>query len=363
MRHEGYILICFFSFLFVPELKRGAPVEYKLAVKMLWRFADQLYQASPRLNSTIPVTTSRRNREMNKYRPIRGKITVRLAAHAFVALALFSASLWSAADVSANHPVFVEGNCLIPPPNNTNVLAPGTCGDYDGDGLIGVAEDNDGDRVFGTLNAALTTNAATGANQNGRVVIVTSGVFAEQVVITAANGNVTLEAAPGVEANVDAVLQGDPNPGGRQGIEGIIVDAPKDRFVTIRNIVSRNWTEGIQVKGDSSVLIDNCRIENNTNFGIRIKDNAKVKINNTTVAATGFRVSGAGDFPRLNRPNPGNGIDFGGASSGLVCQSCVTGSFGEGISGKIKRTGRHHSAKVELDDVCLFNNNRGGQDN
>jgi parallel beta-helix repeat protein len=300
---------------------------------------------------------------MSMYCALRGNITVRLVAHALVALALFSASLRSNTGVSANHPVFVEGNCLNPPAGNSTVPMPGTCGDYDGDGRIGVEEDNDGDRVFGTLNAALTTNIATGANQNGRVVIVTSGVFAEVVNITAANGNVTLEAAPGVEADVDAVLQGDPNNGARQNAPGIIVNAPKDRFVTIRNIVSRNWTEGIRVSGDSSVLIDNCRIENNTNFGIRIQDNAKVKINNTTVAATGYRVSAAGDFPHVNRPNPGNGIDFGGNSSGLVCQSCVTGSFAAGISGKTKRNSNHYSATVELEDVCLFNNNRGGRDN
>src|SRR5262245_36074491 len=299
---------------------------------------------------------------MSKYCALCGKITVRLLAPALVALALFSASFLGTTDVSANHPVFVEGNCLNPPAGNSTVITPGTCGDYDGDGRIGVEEDNDGDRVFGTLGAALTTNIATGANQNGRVVIVTSGVFAEVVSITAANGNVTLEAAPGVEADIDAVLQGDPNSGARQNAPGIIVNAPKDRFVTIRNIVSRNWTEGIRVNGDSNVLIDNCRIENNVNFGIRIQDNAKVKISKTTVAATGFRVSAAGDFPRNNRPNPGNGIDFGGNSSGLVCQSCVTGSFGAGISGRTKRNSHHYSAKVELDDVCLFNNNRGEQD-
>lgn len=299
---------------------------------------------------------------MIKYRALRGKITGRLAANVLFALALFSASLWATIDVSANHPVFVEGNCLNPPAGNSTVITPGTCGDYDGDGRIGVDEDNDGDRVFGTLNAALTTNAATGANQNGRVVIVTSGVFAEVVNITAANGNVTLEAAPGVEANIDAVLQGDPNSGARQNAPGIIVNAPKDRFVTIRNIGSRNWTDGIRVIGDSSALIENCRIENNINFGIRIQDNAKVKINNTTVAATGFRVSAAGDFPRVNRPNPGNGIDFGGASSGLVSRSSVTGSFGEGVSGKTRRAGSNNYARGDLDDVCLFNNNRGGRD-
>ena len=300
---------------------------------------------------------------MSKYCALRGKITVRLVAHALVVLALFSASFLGTTDVSANHPVFVEGNCLNPPAGNSIVITPGTCGDYDGDGRIGVEEDNDNDRVFGTLSAALTTNTMTGANQNGRVVIVTSGVFAEVVSITAANGNVTLEAAPGVEADVDAVLQGDPNSGARQNAPGIIVNAPKDRFVTIRNIVSRNWTEGIRVSGDSNVLIDNCRIENNINFGIRIQGNAKVKIDNTTVAATGFRVSAAGDFPRVNRPNPGNGIDFEGSSSGQVCKSCVTGSFGEGIDGKTRRSGHHHSAAVDLEDVCLFNNNRGGRDN
>ena len=90
--------------------------------------------------------------------------------------------------VEANHPVFVEGNCLNPPAGNPALVPAGTCGDYDGDGLIGTAEDTDGDRVFGTITAAL--GAGTGANQNGRVVIVTSGTFAEVVNITGANGNV-----------------------------------------------------------------------------------------------------------------------------------------------------------------------------
>ncbi|HEY6400197.1 MAG TPA: right-handed parallel beta-helix repeat-containing protein [Blastocatellia bacterium] len=293
---------------------------------------------------------------MIKYQALRGKLSARLAANALVVLALFSASLWGASGVSANHPVLVEGNCLNPPAGNPTVPVAGTCGDYDGDGRIGTAEDMDGDRVFGTITVALN-NAATGANQNGSVLIVTSGVFAEVVNITAANGNVTLAAAPGVDADIDAVLQGDPGSAGRQNAPGIVVNAPIDRFVTIRNITSRNWTEGIRVTGDSSVLIDNCRIENNINFGIRVQDNARVEINNTTVAATGYRVSAAGDFPRTATPNPGNGIDFGSSSSGLVSQSLVTGCFGDGISGKSKR----NSSNVDLKDVNLFNNNRGGR--
>jgi len=297
---------------------------------------------------------------MNKHRVFSRGSAVQLTASAFVAMFVLGAGFWSATDVSANHPVFVEGNCLNPPAGNSNVTTPGTCGDYDGDGRIGVEEDDDGDRVFGTIGGALGN--ATGANQNGRVVIVTSGVFAEVVNITAANGNVTLEAAPGVEADVDAVLQGDPNSGARQNSPGIIVNSPKDRFVTIRNIVSRNWTEGIRVSGDSNVLIDNCRIENNTNYGIRVKGDAKVKINQTQVAATGYRVGATGDFPRNNRPMPGAGIDFDDNSSGLICHSCVTGSFGNGVNGRTRGQGYRYNVAVELDDVCLFNNNRGRTD-
>ena len=76
-------------------------------------------------------------------------------------------------------------------------VPPGTCGDFDCDGRIDVAEDTDNatDRIFGTINAALA-GANGGANQNGRVTIVTSGRFPEVVNITAANGNVTLEGRP-----------------------------------------------------------------------------------------------------------------------------------------------------------------------
>ncbi|MBA2427390.1 MAG: hypothetical protein H0V60_09975 [Actinobacteria bacterium] len=94
---------------------------------------------------------------------------------------------------SANHAVLVEGEQ-----------------DYDGDGLIGQAEDNDNatDRIFGTITAALGA-ANGGAGQTGRVTIVTSGRFFESVTIAPTTGNVTLEAAPGVEANVEAVAVGD----------------------------------------------------------------------------------------------------------------------------------------------------------
>lgn len=259
--------------------------------------------------------------------------------------AVLSTALFSIVTVWANHPVLVEGNCLVPPAGSSVVLVAGTCGDYDGDGRIGTAEDMDGDRVFGTITAALGASA-TAANQNGKIIIVTSGVFAEVVVITAANGNVTLEAAPGVEADIDAVLQGDPGSGARQNAPGIIVNSPANRYVIIRNLQSRNWTSGIRVMGASRVAIENCRIENNRDYGIEVTGNARVKIDQTHVLGSGFR---SGAPPVNNTPNPGKGIEFEGSSSGAVFRTEVSGSVAAGIS---SRTG----GEVKLQDVYLFDN-------
>src|SRR5688500_10456545 len=88
-----------------------------------------------------------------------------LAATFGLAAFLFLASTTS----YANHPVFVEGHCLAVPVGTNSVTTNGTCGDYDGDGRIGIAEDTDGDNVFGTLEAA---NSPTGANNNGTITIV-----------------------------------------------------------------------------------------------------------------------------------------------------------------------------------------------
>jgi hypothetical protein len=235
-------------------------------------------------------------------------------------------------DVSANHPVLVEGEQ-----------------DFDGDGLIGTDEDNDSatDQVFGTINAALGS-ANAGANQNGRVVIVTSGRFLSSANITAANGNVTLEGAPGVEANIEAVRAGATGNPERQAIPGIVVNSPATRIVTIRNIVSRNWTDGIQVNGASRVVIDNVRIENNTNFGIHVTGTAKVTINNSAITASGFR---SGAAPVNNAPNPGIGIGFEGTSTGTVAFTMVAGSAAAGVSNK---TGKANG--VLILNVNVFDN-------
>jgi len=235
-------------------------------------------------------------------------------------------ALGIASTLFANHPVLVEGEQ-----------------DYDGDGLRGMLEDADGDQVFGTLTAGL---GATGANQNGRVVVVTSGRFQEALTITGAGGNVTLEAAPGVEANIDAVLSGSPANADAQTKPGIIVDAPSNRRITLRNLVIRNWTDGVKVMNASHVVIDDCRIENNIAYGINVLASSKAFVTDTEVTATGFRVSPVAS----TTPNPGIGIRIRGSSRATVADSKISGSFAAGVSDD-------SSGPLTLVRATLFDNN------
>ncbi|MGH9662767.1 MAG: right-handed parallel beta-helix repeat-containing protein [Bryobacteraceae bacterium] len=244
----------------------------------------------------------------------------------------------------ANHPVLVEGNCNVPPFPSSTVTLAGTCGDFDGDGRIGADEDNDGDRVFGTIAAAL--GAGLAANQNGMVTIVTSGTFAEAVSITAANGNVTLQAAPGVVAIIDAVLGGDPGNVARQNNPGIVVNSPSNRYVILRNLISRNWTSGIRVAGASRVTIENCILENNVAHGIEVLGTARVVIDDSQVIGSGFR---AGANPN-NAANPGRGVSFGENSTGALWRTRITGSAADGVF--VDST----SGKVSARDLYLFDN-------
>ncbi|MBM4297485.1 MAG: right-handed parallel beta-helix repeat-containing protein [Deltaproteobacteria bacterium] len=292
----------------------------------------------------MSVKNHKEDREMKSLRMFRNKGTLAITVGVVL---IGSIGVWNLSD--ANHPVLVEGNNCADLGPNVTIVPPGTCGDFDGDGRIGTAEDTDNstDRIFGTITAALAA-ANGGANQNGRVTIVTSGRFPEVVNITAANGNVTLEAVPGVEANIDAVLAGDAGNAGRQAAPGIIVNAPENRRVVIRNIVSRNWTDGILVVGQSHVTIDKCRLEGNRDYGIRVMDAAKVAITNCHVNGTGFRAA-----PNVNNtPDPGIGIEFEGNSSGAVSSTVVTGSFAAGIAAD-----RSNQRNVRLSDVTVFGNN------
>ena len=267
-----------------------------------------------------------------------------LLAFSIIALMLFAGVSLSTNNVSANHPVLVEGNCDSPTPGTTLVTL-NTCGDYDGDGRIGTAEDTDGaDRIFGTLTAALGPGtgaaAGTGANNNGSIVIVRSGRFAETLLIgeplpsfpgqgTAAPGNVTIEAAPGVEAIIDAVLQGDPAGGNntRQTQPGIIVNfTATNRRVVLRNLTIRNWSIGVNATIESRVTIDSCRFENNRDAGIRMDDFSQLGLFNSKIFATGFREGTAN-----NSTTFGHAIQFGTMSSGTVAHSHITGNRGAPI--------------------------------
>lgn len=172
---------------------------------------------------------------------------------------------------------------------------------------------------------------------------------------SATPGNVTLQAAPGVEANIDAVLQGEPGSGARQGVPGIIVNSPLNRFVTIRNVTSRNWTSGIRVLGASRVAISGVRMENNVNYGIEVKDDARVSVSRSEITATGFRLNPmTGDFPSdANRPAPGIGIEFDDRSRGAVFSALIAGSFAVGLSNETGKRGA-----VCVGKVSLFNNPR-----
>jgi len=156
-------------------------------------------------------------------------------------MAVFSAAVRVNSVYSA-HPIFIEGER-----------------DFDGDGRTGAAENTDGnDGIFGTINAALNTAGPAGLGQNGKATIVTSGRFFETVVIT---GPVTLEAAYGVEADVDGFNPPAGGPQDRRAAPGIVVNA-MNNVVNIINIKSRNWTDGIRIL-NGRVNIINCAVETN----------------------------------------------------------------------------------------------------
>ena len=267
---------------------------------------------------------------------LRGQVSYRRWLPCMLMLSVIGLALMNGSSVSANHPVLVEGNCDSPVPGTT-LVEKGTCGDFDGDGRIGTAEDTDGaDRIFGTLNAAVGpgtgASAGTGGNLNGRVIIVTSGRFAETLVLTpagaAASGNLEIEAAPGVEANIDAVLQGDPagNNTARQNSVGIFIDWPPSGTVTLRNLTIRNYLEGVRATNNSRVYLDNCRVQHNRDYGLRAVGGARLTVNNSQITSTGRRV------PVSGPATPGHGISFEFLSGGLVANSVIANSVGAALS-------------------------------
>lgn len=251
----------------------------------------------------------------------------------------------------ANHPVFVEGNCFGPGAGDTatglqeSPVAAGTCGDYDGDQRIGEAEDTDGDNSYGTIQAAVLAVA-----NNGLVTIVANGTFPEVVRLQPTDGaNITLQAAPGVNANIDAVTQGAPNGDFRPTRPGIVINGCDECRVTIRNVTTRNWTDGVAVRGSSHAHLDEVIAENNTDYGIHVTDDARVSISDSQVNATGFRTDANGPA----QPNPGTGVSFEDYSRGSIYRTSITGSAAAGLAtdgGPIPAT-----VQVQLfDNQCGF---------
>lgn len=296
----------------------------------------------------------------------------KLGAFSLIAALVLGVGFFGTRPAEANHPVLVEGNCDSPVPGTT-LVSPGTCGDFDGDGRIGTAEDTDGaDRIFGTINAALGPGtgaaAGTGANQNGLVRIVASGRFAEAVFIGRAGiivsppapaalgkrdpGHVTLEAAPGVHAIIDAVFQGDPAGGNgtRQngpGIQIFYLPSEGDRRVTLRNLTIRNYNVGIEISGAGVEVVD-CHLENNLEYGIRTGGDSRLVVLNSEVVNTGFRIGTASAVPVV-----GQGIRINQATAKLVNTS-VSYSHGAGIHNNLAS-----ATALTLYKVSTFFNNGG----
>jgi parallel beta helix pectate lyase-like protein len=316
----------------------GSPVEFNPA-------APQVEYVSRAGCTSVELAPLTKEKKMKKFPRTFFKRQRWMAFSATMIGAFLFMSLFVGNNVSANHPVLVEGNCDSPVPGTTLVTVAGTCGDYDGDGRIGTAEDTDGaDRIFGTLRAALGPGtgaaAGTGANHNGTITIVASGRFAETLFIgnqgfvagegVANPGNVTIQAAPGVEAALDAVLQGDPAGGNatRQNGDGIdIYYNSSGGKVVLRNLTIRNYSWGIYATLNSRVTVDNCRFENNLNYGIQAVSSAQVFVIGSRFASTGFRIGGPSTVA-----SPGHAISYEGAASGEVAQTQITGSAGRALS-------------------------------
>jgi hypothetical protein len=228
----------------------------------------------------------------------------------------------------AQHTVFVEGNNASNAGPGAILAAPGTAGDYDGDTRIGAAEDSDNpsDGIFGTLKAALAA-ANGGVNGNGHVVIVTSGRFNEQINLNAVNGVTILEAAPGVEATIDAIVPGDAGNAARLAGAGITVDVPtNDRVVILRNLTIRNFAVGLLMKSRAHVVVENCRFDSNLNANVMVQDGSDLTMTNCSVISAGMRFT-----PNRNTAAPGDGIVFSGDSRGSISRTTIAYNEGVGI--------------------------------
>jgi len=261
-----------------------------------------------------------------------GKLLLPALTLAFLVLASAPAAL-----AQAGRTVFVEGNCnditpavpVTAPPQGSRGnprTAAGSCGDYDGDGTIGTAEDGDGDNVYGTINGALT--GLGGAN--GRVLIVKSGTYSEQIAGSLTNGHVQIEAAEGVEANIDAVQPGDPNVNNtvtrEQGI-GLLLSGQPGTSFTLRNLTVRYWLIGMRVSGSVRLVVQKCRFDKNLNYGIEMLTSSRITMNDSQITHTGRRLGTVNPAPAADTA----GIRFADTTGGFINNTVIADSVGAGV--------------------------------
>lgn len=271
------------------------------------------------------------------------QLTIRYSLTRRLMIALITTAVTSFLGVTAataQTSVMVEGNCNNPQATST---LPGTCGDYDGDGRLGRAEDSDGDQVFGTLNPAIW---AVVGQSGGTVTVVTSGVFYANISINSplARGTIVLQAAPGVDASLELPTF----PPEIITTEGILIHSTVNRSVVLRNLTIRNCTPGIGILGNARVTIDNCRLDGNYDRSILVNDEARVTITETKILA-----SNTGDPDFITSELVGAGIEFNDNSSGSIFLTTISGTRGFGVA---NRTNNRSAVCAYL--VNVFDNTR-----
>jgi hypothetical protein len=97
--------------------------------------------------------------------------------------------------------------------------------------------------------------------------------------------------------------------------------------VTLRNLSIRNFEEGVTVVLGSRVMIDNCRIENNRDYGVQVRDLAQVVIKNSTINNTGRRIPVSGPAT----PGHGLSVEGGNNAKARVYDSVFSNNVGAGI--------------------------------
>jgi hypothetical protein len=90
--------------------------------------------------------------------------------------------------------------------------------------------------------------------------------------------------------------------------------------------VIRNFANGITTHSDSRVVIDNCRLEGNLNYGIRAIGNSRVVISNTHIDGTGRR-TGIGS----SVANPGTAVLVQDLARAVIEFSTISHSVASGI--------------------------------